>query len=230
MIHLLLLHGALGAAQQLHTLEVGLGEQYNIYKLEFSGHGHKAFVGNFSIERFAGEVLTYLDQNNIDRIDIFGYSMGGFVALYLAKHYPQRVNKVISLAAKLQWDEAIAIKEAGMMNAEKIAAKLPAFAAELEQRHTAMGWKEMLQESIEMMARLGTNNPIPAKHYADITTPVLLLLGDRDKMVTLEETVAAYKAMPNAKMGMLPGTPHPLKQVNMGVLVEMVTGFLLNDV
>jgi len=230
MQHLLLLHGAIGTAKQLELLEAQLSANYYIHKLEFSGHGNTPYAGEFSIERFAAEVLAYLDKHHKYPIDILGYSMGGFVALYLAKNHPQRVNKVISLAAKLYWDEAIAIKEAGMMNAEKIAAKLPAFAAELEQRHIAMGWKEMLQESIQMMTRLGTNNPIPREHYADITAPVLLLLGDRDKMVSLEETVAAYKAMPNAQMGTLPGTPHPLEQVNMGVLVGMVNSFLSNVV
>jgi hypothetical protein len=45
-------------------------------------------------------------------------------------------------------------------------------------------------------------------------------------MVTLDETLAVYKALPNARMGMLPNTPHPVEQVDVALLSFMVGSFL----
>jgi hypothetical protein len=38
-------------------------------------------------------------------------------------------------------------------------------------------------------------------------------------MVSVEETMTVYKALPAASMGMLPGTPHSIEQVNLDALV-----------
>jgi hypothetical protein len=53
----------------------------------------------------------------------------------------------------------------------------------------------------------------------------MLLLGDRDKMVLLEETVAVYKSLPNAQMAVLPCTAHPIEQVDIALLDFFVRRF-----
>jgi hypothetical protein len=45
-------------------------------------------------------------------------------------------------------------------------------------------------------------------------------------MVTMEETLAVYKQLPNAQLGIMPGTPHTLEQVNVGMLTEMIRRFI----
>lgn len=82
-MNLLLLHGAIGSSEQLLPLRDALGSQHTIYTPDFSGHGSEPIKGSaFSIELFAQDTLAFLDQNNIEKTDIFGYSMGGYVALY----------------------------------------------------------------------------------------------------------------------------------------------------
>jgi len=76
------------------------------------------------------------------------------------------------------------------------------------------------------MVALGKDNTLKITDHAEINTPALILLGDRDKMVGLEETLLVYKALPNAQMGMLPGTPHPIEQVDVNLLGMMIERFL----
>ncbi len=229
---LLLLHGAIGASQQLHPLKDQLSKEFKIYTPDFSGHGGKAFSEeSFSMELFATDVLQFMEQEHLDRVSLFGYSMGGYVGMYLAKHYPERINKVITLATKYHWDEAIAAKEIQMLNPEKIEQKLPAFAQTLRERHAPPDsyretWKEVLKMTADMMVALGNDNTLETKDYTSIMNPALLLLGDKDKMVSLEETLAVYKGLPNAQMGMLPGTQHPIEQVDIELLAFMITRFL----
>lgn len=224
---LLLLHGAIGAQDQLQPLKELLSNHYNVHTLSFSGHGDNAFPeGDFSIALFSVDVLNYLNTNNIDVCDVFGYSMGGYVAMYLAKQYPERVGKIVTLATKFHWDEPTAQKECGMLDADKIEAKVPAFAAALAKRHTPNNWKEVLNRTKDMLIAMGKDNPLQLADYQNINTPSLIMLGDRDKMITLDETIAVYKTLPNAQMAMLPDTQHPIEQVDAQHLAYMIQRFV----
>ncbi len=144
----------------------------------------------------------------------------------LAKQNPEKVGKIITLATKFNWDETIAANEIKMLNADKIAEKLPAFAETLQKRHAPNDWKTLLSKSAEMLYGLGKDNTLKLEDYKDIKTPSLILLGDRDKMVTLDETVAIYKQLPNAQMGVLPHTPHPIEQTDPELLTYFINRFL----
>ena len=98
---LLLLHGALGASDQLIPLENKLKHIRTTLRFDFSGHAGKEFEKNFGIEQFAEDVINFLDEQNIETVDIFGYSMGGYVALWLAYEHPHRIGKIVT-----HWDQS----------------------------------------------------------------------------------------------------------------------------
>lgn len=224
---LLLLHGAIGAADQLMPLKNRLSDSYDVHTLNFSGHGGEVMPkDDFSIPLFAEEVSSYIEKNQLKKVNVFGYSMGGYVAMYLAKKYPEKVDKIITLATKFHWDESIAAKEMQQLDPEKIAAKVPVFADALQKRHAPNDWKVVLSKTAIMLEGLGKNNTLQIADYTSIETPCLVLLGDRDKMITLEETLQVYKALPKAEMGILPRTSHPIEQVNLVMLSAMVRYFL----
>jgi pimeloyl-ACP methyl ester carboxylesterase len=228
MQQLLLLHGAIGASQQLMPLADQLSGQFKVHTLDFSGHGGKAMPDTpFSIELFADDVLQFMEKENLDKVSVFGYSMGGYVGMYLAKNYPEKIDKVITLATKYDWTPEIAVREIQMLNPDKIEQKVPAFAETLKQRHAPNDWKKVMHKTTEMISALGENNTLTTEDYAGINTPSMILLGDRDKMVSLEETVSVYKALPNAQMCILPATQHPIEQVNKDLLTFIVKTFLV---
>jgi esterase/lipase len=226
MQHLLLLHGAIGAKDQLSALADKMQEQYIVHTMNFAGHGGEALPPEpFSIDLFASNVLQYLHEQQLAAVNIFGYSMGGYVAMYLAKHHAATVIKLATLATKWEWNESISAKETKMLDAETIQQKIPAFAAQLEKRHAPVNWIHVLDKTTELLFSLGKHNALSQADYPSIATPALLLLGDRDKMVTLEETMAVYKQLPTAQLGILPGTPHPLEQVNIDTLSTILSLF-----
>ena len=227
MQHLILLHGAIGAKSQLESLADELSNEFNIHLINFSGHGGKPMTeAKFSIALFADDVLDYMEKNRIERADIFGYSMGGYVAVYIAKYHPEKVNHIITLATKFHWDEVTAAKEAKMLNADAIQQKVPVFAQQLSERHFPTDWKKLLARTTELLIALGNNNTLQPGDYLTVPAPCLLLLGDRDKMVSLDETLTVYKQLPNAQLGILPGTPHQIELVNLRFLVLFIREFL----
>ena len=91
---LLLLHGAIATKDQFDSLIPLLEADFDCHTLNFSGHGHEVTDKPFGIAQFAQDVIEWVNNNDHQSINIFGYSMGGYVAMYLAFHYPERICKI----------------------------------------------------------------------------------------------------------------------------------------
>jgi esterase/lipase len=226
MKNIVLLHGAIGAKDQLQPLADLLKNDFIVHVFNFSGHGGKPFATElFSIEAFAKELEEYLLTQEIQQTSAFGYSMGGYVTLYLAKQKPNLFSEIITLATKFQWDEMGASKEAAMLNTEIILEKVPVFAEQLKLRHAPNDWKLVLDKTKAMLLQMGKENPLQLNDYGTIEQPVLLLLGDNDKMVTRDETEAVQKALPNSRFQLLEQTAHPIEKANSIVLADIIREF-----
>lgn len=225
MKHILLLHGALGAKQQLAPIADRLRFDSEVVSLNFSGHGGAPFANSFGIDQFMAEVLDFLDNNQLEQVDIFGYSMGGYVALNLAALHPQRVRKIVTLGTKFEWTPESAAKETKMLDPEKIELKVPAFAAQLGQLHAPNDWKILLQKTAQLMLELGQQPPLTPTVLSGIRQEALICLGDADQMVGMEETKQAASALPNGRFYLLEQTPHPIEKVDTDKLSAVLRTF-----
>ncbi|MEO8512350.1 MAG: alpha/beta hydrolase [Ignavibacteria bacterium] len=230
MRKLLLLHGALGSKDQFNELTRKLNSSFEVHAINFSCHGGKDIPGEpFSMEMFANDIELYLTANNISEIDIFGYSMGGYAALYSALRAPGRIRKIFTLATKFEWTPEIAEREVKMLDAVKIKEKVPKFASELAKRHGEGKWETVLKKTAEMMeelGRLGGNHRGYPLKLENINSEVLIGIGDRDKMVSLEETISAYRSLANGKLIVFPDTPHEFIQTNIDRMKNEMINFL----
>lgn len=227
MQHLLLLHGALGAKDQLAPLEAALQKEYTIHTLNFTGHGGEPIPEvPFSIPLFAQNVLQYLAAQRLEKVAVFGYSMGGYVGMYLARHHAAAITKLVTLGTKFFWDEDIAARQQKMFNVAVIEEKAPELAAQLQNRHAPQDWKQVVQRTASMLTDMGNDNPLKEEDYSLIQTPILLTQGDRDKMIPAEEILQVYRQLPTAQWCILPTTPHPFEQVNVPQLLGIVRPFL----
>jgi len=93
---LLLLHGALGSKAQFKSIKEKLSNQFEIYDLDFEGHGGNTSSKDFTMDLFADNVIALLKDKGIKQVNIFGYSMGGYVGLNVAKKVPQLVNRIMT--------------------------------------------------------------------------------------------------------------------------------------
>jgi esterase/lipase len=222
---IILLHGAIGAKDQLEPLAAELKQQgYNVFTLSFSGHGQTPFATNFGIEQFALELEQFINENKLNQPTVFGYSMGGYVALYLAHRNSNILGNIITLGTKFEWSPEIAQKEVKMLDSKIIIEKVPKFAEALQKRH-GQDWELLLQKTAEMMLSLGNKNALSLTDFTTIENKVLIGLADKDNMVSLEETTAVYKQLKNGAMYMLPNTKHPIETVDVGLLSQIVSLF-----
>jgi pimeloyl-ACP methyl ester carboxylesterase len=227
-LNLILIHGALGAAAQLDPLRRRLEKDFAVHVVELDGHGATPPSSvEYSIPNFVGGVARAMDDVNVREAAIFGYSMGGYVALAMAAAAPARVSAVLTLGTKLAWSPEVAARETGRLDPATIRAKVPKFAAQLEERHHgAGGWEAVLGRTAALMTTLGARPVVDSALLGRIARPVWLMVGDRDALVSVEETVLAAKQVPKGEHSVLPDTPHPIEQVDLELVAKMVRGFL----
>lgn len=218
--NLLLLHGALGSAQQMKPLTDLLSG--NTLCFDLPGHGAKASdSAPFDIERMARAVSEQITEPAA----LFGYSMGGYVALYLAATQPDKVKSVVTLATKFNWTPEGAAQEVRMLNAEKVKERVPAFATLLETRHGSH-WPQVMERTASMMLALGQQPSLTVPLLNAIECSVLLLRGTEDAMVTNEETLWAQRHIRNARFEKLEGQPHPFEKVDVDLVKMCLTTYI----
>ena len=213
MKNLILLHGALGAASLFDHLTATLSD-YECHTFNFSGHGKAAFANSgFGIEQFANELEAFIRENQLEGSPVFGYSMGGYVALYLETLNPGTFSKIVTLGTKFDWQPDAAQHEASRMVPGVIKEKVPHFAAMLEERHGAQ-WEQLMEATAQMMIGLGNQPLLKAENLALINTPATIMLGDKDHMVSLEESQLLASYLSHGSYQHLENTPHPLEKVD----------------
>ncbi len=214
MTPLLLLHGALGSAAQFQPLLRHLPAGWPMHALNFPGHGGQPLQEPFSMPLFSDAVLQFLNAHDLPQVNIFGYSMGGYVALHFAGEHPARVKQVVTLGTKLDWSPEVAAGMTRMFDPAKIEAKVPAFANLLAQAHGPADWKQVCRYTAAFLHELGNSAGLPAEAFERIVCPVTIGWGEQDNVVTAEESCLVAGLIPLGKFRSLQETRHPIEQVD----------------
>ncbi|MEM7515521.1 MAG: alpha/beta fold hydrolase, partial [Planctomycetota bacterium] len=97
---LVLLHGSPGTLHDFRDVVPLLEQDYRLIVPSLPGFGgSRADQTDYSVRTHAGYVLQLLDQLEIERAHLLGFSMSGGVVLELAEREPERVESLTLLAA-----------------------------------------------------------------------------------------------------------------------------------
>jgi 2-succinyl-6-hydroxy-2,4-cyclohexadiene-1-carboxylate synthase len=95
---ILLIHGWMGSCEDYNQVIELLRSQHYCIAIDLPGHGKTKVVGadrNYEFIATTKGIIQLLDNLEIDRSTIMGYSFGGRLALYLTLEYPDRFDRVI---------------------------------------------------------------------------------------------------------------------------------------
>lgn len=226
MKNILLLHGALGESNDLDPLKVALQKkEIMVNAFNFSGHGQLVFAPKFGIEQFSEELLQFINKNAIPNPFVFGYSMGGYVALNLAMKQPYTLKGIVTLGTKFIWDNAFTEKETKNLNATFLLEKAPAFITALKKKH-GNNLELLLQKTAGMMHELNHQYSLFADSLSQLQIPILIGRGEQDRMVSIAESQAITKILKHANYYEMPDTKHAIETVNVEVLAERISSFI----
>lgn len=220
---LILLHGALGSGAQLAPLAAKLSAHWQVQIFTFSGHGGIPAGNEFSISHFADELEEWIERNQLQGAPVFGFSMGGYIALYLASKKRSYIfSRICTLGTKFAWSPEAAEEEKKRLQPDKIEAKVPEFAEMLAHRHRPLNWKEVVNDTAAMMSDLGDNPLLDDYRLQQVKVPVVILRGSKDTMVTAEESRQVANTLPEGRYEELPDQPHPFEQLDVDIMVQAV--------
>lgn len=93
---LVIMHGFLGMSDNWKTLGTQFASKgFQVHMLDLRNHGRSFHSDEFNYEVMVQDVYDYCVENNLDKMDILGHSMGGKIAMFFAMKYPEKINKLI---------------------------------------------------------------------------------------------------------------------------------------
>ena len=102
---LVLLHGFLESSRIWEPFIPTWAVKRRVICIDLPGHGQSEVLDSVhSMELFAEVVHSLLKQLDLDRVNLLGHSMGGYVSLAYLDRYPDMVGKIILLNSSAAGD------------------------------------------------------------------------------------------------------------------------------
>ncbi len=97
----LCIHGAGAHAHWWERIAPAFLPAHQVIALDLRGHGGSDHAESYLVEDFADDCCALLDSLGSGPIALFGHSMGGRVAAWIAAHQPERVRALALLDSRL---------------------------------------------------------------------------------------------------------------------------------
>ena len=202
---LVLLHGAYMTVDLLGPLVPGLAQTRRVIAVEQQGHGRTADVDRpLTYEQMAEDTAALMRHLELEKADVFGYSMGGAIALQLAVSHPELVRRLVVASASYASDamHAEALEMFPTITPELFAGS-PIEEAYLRLAPNPGDFPKLVEKMTELDT---TPFAVPEDAVRGLEAPVLIVLGDSDG-VRLEHAVQFFKLLGGGVMGDLSGMP-----------------------
>jgi len=218
---LLLLHGGLDDSDAFFSA-IGdrLAARRRVLGFDRTGHGRTADLDRpFHYADMADETAAMLAALDLDRIDLCGWSDGGIIGLLLALGHPELIGRMVLIGANFHWDAL----DPGLFDPQ---APWLGPASETYGAQSPDGPAHFPAIIRKTFALWQTEPAIGTEELGGITTPTLVLNGDRDTLIPLLHTVRLFEAIPHAELAIVPGASHFVPSEKPELTVELIEAFL----
>lgn len=233
---LLVLHGGLfDIDQQFGALLPDLSQGRQVVAADFQGHGRTNDVDRpLTAAGLASDVVGLLEHLELPQVDVFGFSVGGAVALRLAIDHPELVRRLVvsSVSFRPEGDRGENSEAVAEMTVDMIAG------TPMEAEYRAKSpHPDRLQDLLTKLSHFDEGFPgWSDDDIRGIAAPTLITVGDCD-MVRLEHAVrflqlrggdvnGDFEGVPSSQLAVFPGTTHFFGLSRTTMVVDAVTTFL----
>lgn len=225
---LLMLHGFGGSLHSFEAWAAALAASHRVIRIDLPGAGLTGAdrSGDYSDERGIELLAALLTQRGVARATVLGHSMGGRLAWRFAAAEPARVDRLVLVAPDgfaspgFEYGKApevgrlVQLMTVALPKAVLRMSLKPAYAepdrvmtdAVVTRYHDLMLAPGVRPAIIARMQQLNLLPPEPL--LRTIAAPTLLLWGDQDQMIPLANAQDYLKALPDARLVVLPGVGH----------------------
>lgn len=190
---------------------------YRVYALDLLGFGgsDRPADASYSIAEQAAVVREFLDAKGLARVNLGGWSMGGWVALRVASDAPERVERLLLFdSAGIRFDlaytpdiflpdtpEKLALLNSWLMPQPP---HLPEFLArDLVRTFGEHRW--VVQRSVHSML---TGTDLMDGKLSLLKMPVLIVWGSQDRLIPVTNGVLMHREIPQSVLEVFDGCGH----------------------
>jgi pimeloyl-ACP methyl ester carboxylesterase len=102
---LILLHGGLGAIEMFGPNLPALAAGRRVIAVDLQGHGRTADIDRpIRAESMADDIAALIRHLGLERADVMGYSLGGWVALQVGARHPALVRRLVVVSTPIRRD------------------------------------------------------------------------------------------------------------------------------
>ncbi|MDQ7828761.1 MAG: alpha/beta fold hydrolase [Armatimonadota bacterium] len=223
---LLLLEGLGYALWMWFRQRPALRQHFRLVLPDTRGVGlSEAPPGPYTIDLFASDAVALLDHLEIPRAHVLGVSMGGMVAMALALHYPERVERLVLVNTTAGGPEAVPMPPEtlqallaaralpprdGLRAAMALAFATGYMAAHPEEVEQILDWRLARPQSPEAWAwqfQAGQAFDLSA-HLREIRHPTLVVAGSADRVLPVANAALLADRLPHARLRVFEGGGH----------------------
>lgn len=214
---LILLPGSFWTVEAMGEIVPQLAATRRVIGVELQGHGHTADIDrSLSYDAMADDIAALIGHLGLERADVFGFSLGGGVALQTAIRHPEVVRKLALASTAFKrngwYPEALAGMAA--ISVETFAGT-PIHETYLQTSSRPEAWPDFIAKMRQLLGK----DYDWTEGVAALKAPTLILVGDADGL-RLAHTVEFFgllgggKAdgdlvgMPSSQLAVLPATTH----------------------
>ncbi len=223
---LLLLPGALGTIDtQWQTFVEPLRTDYFVIMVDLRGHGRSGNSSpNLQPDQILSDLLALLDHLSVEQLHVAGYDLGGTIGFLLALNQPRRILSLLMHATKYFWTKEFAAKMRTQLDPEHLATNAPAYAEQLQEAHGPRHWRRAVHQVADLTMQL-VDQTVPQSALSHLRTPVLVSVGDRDRMVSVSEAQRLSRMLPNGSLLVLPNVQHPFRGLTAVPFLSIMRNF-----
>lgn len=223
---LILLHGGAGTCRMWDRYTPMLTQHFCTMMPDSRAHGRSDNpAGTLSYHTMADDIAELVRVLSLDRPLIVGYSDGGGIGLELAIRYPGVARAYVMGGVSYRSTGMGGTGDEGMAAIEQwLSSMVPGWREPHDLFHGPDYWKTLLKQLYALW-----NSPFEygAAELGQIREPTLILLGDRDEVNPLDQSVEMYRMIPNAELAIMPGAKHtsilPYSEVFASLLLDFLS-------
>jgi esterase len=92
---IIILHGLFGSGDNWQSIAKALSNRFQVYLIDLRNHGKSFHSDDMNFELMAEDVVELLTSLHLENVVLIGHSLGGKIAITLARDTPARVQKLI---------------------------------------------------------------------------------------------------------------------------------------
>ncbi|MEM7802656.1 MAG: alpha/beta hydrolase, partial [Chloroflexota bacterium] len=226
---LVLLHGLLGSVKgQWADFADFLSESHSLLMVDMRNHGRSSNKDTrLKLSTMAADVIGLIRHLGLSDVHLSGYSLGGNVGLLAAATEPSLFSTVNLISTKYYWKDEEAKRMQQQVDPDTIGAKAPTYATQLAQEHGAANWRGLARHTADIIGYMCAN-PLSSDELAQIETPIMVTVGDRDNLISLPEAYKLSRQLPKGGLLVLPNTGHTFNTLPFQYLIPVMQQFHFN--